>query len=67
METIHLTETELAVLNVIKEQPLTSFQILKKVESISMILVLYTVIDDLKNKGIVKSYIEQNVKYHCVA
>jgi DNA-binding PadR family transcriptional regulator len=67
MSTENLTPVELAVVNLIKEQPLTSFQILKKVESISMIIVLYTVIDDLKNKGIVKSYIEQNVKYHCVA
>ncbi|MDP5093502.1 MAG: PadR family transcriptional regulator [Polaribacter sp.] len=64
METIHLTETELAVLNVIKEQPLTSFQILKKVESIRMILSLYTIIDELKSKGIVNSYVEQNQKYH---
>lgn len=67
MTTNNFTPTELAVLNLIKEQPLTSFQILKKVESISMILVLYTIIDDLKSKGIVKSYVEQNVKYHCVA
>lgn len=64
METIHLTETELAVLNVIKEQPLTSFQILKKVESIRMILSLYTIIDELKSKGIVHSYVEENQKYH---
>ena len=67
MSTENLTPVELAVVNLIKEQPLTSFQILKKVESISMILVLYTVIDNLKNKGFVKSYTEQNVKYHCVA
>jgi len=67
MTTNNFTQTELAVLNLIKEQPLTSFQILKKVESIPMILVLYTIIDDLKSKGIVKSFVEQNVKYHYVA
>ncbi|NCT10825.1 MAG: hypothetical protein GW772_12225 [Flavobacteriia bacterium] len=67
MTTNNFTPTELAVLNLIKEQPLTSFQILKKVESIPMILVLYTIIDDLKSKGIVKSFVEQNVKYHYVA
>jgi len=67
MTTNNFTPKELAVLNLIKEQPLTSFQILKKVESIPMILVLYTIIDDLKSKGIVKSFVEQNVKYHYVA
>ncbi len=66
MTTNNLTPTELIVLNVIKEQPLTSFQILKKVESIPMILVLYTIIDDLKSKGIVKSFVNDNVKYHYV-
>lgn len=64
MTTHNLTATETAVLNVIKDQPLTSFQILKKVESIPMILSLYTIIDDLKSKGIVKSYVEHNQKYH---
>ena len=54
MSTENLTPVEIPVVNLIKEQPLTSFQILKKVKSISMILVLYTVIDDLKIK------IEQN-------
>lgn len=65
MAPINLTETELAVLNVIKEKPLTSFQILKQVESIKMILVLYSVMDDLKGKGMVKSFVNENVKYHC--
>ena len=65
METIKLTETELAVLNVIKEKPLTSFQILKQIDSINMILVLYSIMDELKWKGMVKSFVSDNVKYHC--
>ncbi|PQJ74418.1 hypothetical protein [Polaribacter gangjinensis] len=65
METIKLTETELAVLNVIKEKPLTSFQILKQIDSINMILVLYSIMDELKGKGMVKSFVSDNVKYHC--
>jgi DNA-binding PadR family transcriptional regulator len=59
-----LTPEELSVLNTIKQQPLTSFEILKKVENISMILSLYTIIDQLKNKGVLKSYVKENTKYH---
>jgi hypothetical protein len=66
METTILTETELAVLNVIKEKPLTSFQILKQIDSINMILVLYSIMDELKGKGMVKSFVNDNVKYHYV-
>jgi len=65
METINLTETELAVLNVIKEKPLTSSQILKQIDSIKMILVLYSIMDELKGKGMVKSFVSNNEKYHC--
>ncbi|AOW16143.1 hypothetical protein LPB03_01115 [Polaribacter vadi] len=59
-----LTAQQLSVLNVIKEEPLTSFQILNKVENISMILSLYTIIDQLKSKGAIESYTKENVKYH---
>ncbi len=64
MKTNVLTEQQKSVLRVIKNKPLTSFQILKKVDNISMILSLYNVIDELKSKGILKSYIKENMKYH---
>jgi Fe2+ or Zn2+ uptake regulation protein len=64
MQTNVLTEQQKSVLRVIKNKPLTSFQILKKVDNISMILSLYNVIDELKSKGILKSYIKENMKYH---
>lgn len=60
----NLTEQQLQVLNVIKEQPLTSFQILKKVDNISMILSLYNIMDELKSKGVLRSYTKENIKYH---
>lgn len=60
----NLTEQQLSVLNVIKQEPLTSFQILKKVDNVSMILSLYTIMDQLKSKGAVKSYTKENIKYH---
>lgn len=64
MKTNVLTEQQKSVLRVIKNKPLTSFEILKKVDNISMILSLYNVIDELKSKGILKSYIKENMKYH---
>ena len=64
MKLNNLTEQQLSVLNVIKDQPLTSFEILKKVDNISMILSLYNVMDELKSRGVVKSYVKENIKYH---
>ncbi len=60
----NLTEQQKSVLEVIQTEPLTSFQILKKVDNISMILSLYTIMDELKSKGALKSYTVENVKYH---
>lgn len=64
MKRFNLTATEQSVLNVVQKAPLTSSQILNKVDNISMILSLYNVIDKLNNKGVLKSYIEENQKYH---
>lgn len=64
MKSQNLTPEQLSVLNVIKNQPLTSFEILKKVENVSMILSLYNIMDELKDKGIAKSYMSDNKKYH---
>lgn len=58
------TEQQLSVLYVIKQEPITSFQILKKVEDINMTLSLYTIMDELKSKGVVESFTKENVKYH---
>ena len=60
----NLTEEQISVLNAIKEEPLTSFEILKRVDNVSMILSLYNIMDELKNKGALKTYTKENVKYH---
>ncbi len=64
MKDNQLTEQQLSVLNVIKNKPLTSFEILKKVDNITLILSLYSIMNELKNKGVLKSYTKENIKYH---
>jgi len=67
MAKIELSRLEEAVLNMVKENHLTSFEILKKVEDVSMILSLYNILDQLDNKGVIKSYMKQDLKYHYAA
>jgi hypothetical protein len=64
MKNLQLTSKQKTVLKALKNNHLTSFQILKKVENISLILVLYTIIDELKVLGVLKSYTKQDKKYH---
>lgn len=67
MKTINLSAAEQSVLNVVQKEPLTSFEILKRVDNVPMILSLYTVLDELTNKGIIKSFVKENKKYHCAS
>lgn len=62
-----LTAVEQSVLNAVQKEHLTSFEILKKVENVSLILSLYNILDKLNSKGVLKSYIKQNRKYHYAA
>ncbi len=64
MNNLNLTITEKSVLNAVKKKHLTSFEILKKVEEFNLILSLYNVLDDLEIKGVIKSYIKNDKKYH---
>ncbi len=63
----NLTVQEQSVLSVVQNEHLTSYQILNKVENVSMILFLYNILDELNQKGIVKSYRKQDAKYHYAA
>lgn len=63
----NLTATEQSVLRTVQQEHLTSFEILKKVENVSLILSLYNILDKLKSKGVLKSYVKQNRKYHYAA
>jgi Fe2+ or Zn2+ uptake regulation protein len=64
MNQTNLTSNQITVLKVLRNEHLTSFQILKKVDNISLILVLYTVMDELKGMGILKSYTKKKNKFH---
>ncbi|KOY52644.1 hypothetical protein [Polaribacter dokdonensis] len=64
MKKQHLSELENSVLETIQEKALTSFEILDRVEHIDMILPLYSVLENLNDKGVLKSYISNDLKYH---
>ena len=57
-----ISTTHQAVIEALKENHLTSFQILKKIGNISLILILYNILDDLKSMGILKSYMKEGAK-----
>ena len=66
MKTSNLNSVEQSVLEAVKKEHLTSFEILQRVDNVSMILSLYNVLDKLKSKGVLKSYVKKDVKYHYV-
>tara|TARA_R110001606_G_scaffold172693_1_gene318895 strand:- start:761 stop:964 length:204 start_codon:yes stop_codon:yes gene_type:complete len=67
MHTKELSIDHQVVINELKKEPLTSFQILKKTQNVSLILVIYNILDELNSMGILKTYVKQNVKYHYIA
>ena len=64
MNQTNLSEKHITVLKALENEHLTSSQIMKKVENISLILVLYTIMDELKGMGILKSYTKKNKKFY---
>jgi Fe2+ or Zn2+ uptake regulation protein len=66
METLRLTSKHEQVIEALQNKHLTSFQILNKVKNVSLILVVYNIIDELKSLGLLKSYIKDDKKYHCL-
>lgn len=67
MKTKRLSSEQKLVLEALQKEHLTSSQLLKKIKSISLILVLYSILDYLKNKGILGSYMKQDLKYHYIS
>ena len=59
-----LSLNEKNILDALNKQHLTSIQILNRIESISLILHVYTLLDDLSSKGYITSYVKKDVKYH---
>ncbi|PQJ80857.1 hypothetical protein BTO18_01115 [Polaribacter porphyrae] len=66
MEIVNLTEKQKSVVDILKKEHLTSFQILTRVKNISIILVLYKELDGLYKKGMLGSYIKNNLKYYYI-
>lgn len=64
MKNTLLTNHHKAVIKVLRKEDLTSFQILNKLNNISLILVVYSLIDELRNMGILKSYVKEDMKYY---
>ena len=62
-----LSLNEKNILDALNKEHLTSIQILNRIESISLILHVYTLLDDLSSKGYITSYVKKDVKYHCVS
>ena len=61
------TTKQQAVITALSNQHLTSAELLNKAEKVPHILKLYTILDELRSKGIVESYIKKGIKYHYAA
>jgi Fe2+ or Zn2+ uptake regulation protein len=64
MSTKDITTRHQEVISELKKEHLTSFQILKRMNNTSLILVVYNILDELKSMGILHSYVKENTKYH---
>lgn len=56
-----------SVIAVLSKEPLTTIEILEKAHKVPHILKLYTILDELRSKGVINSYVEEGIKFHCVA
>lgn len=64
MNQTNLTDNQIKVIKALENEHLTSFEILKKVDNISLILVVYTILDELESMGVLKSYRKKKMKFH---
>tara|TARA_B110001450_G_C17596656_1_gene471127 strand:+ start:846 stop:1049 length:204 start_codon:yes stop_codon:yes gene_type:complete len=58
------TPTQMSLLSALKNEHLTSLEILHKVDSISGILNVYNMLDKLKESKVVGSYVKNDRNYH---
>ena len=59
-----LTPIQTSLLSALKNEHLTSLEILHKVDSISGILNVYNMLDKLKEMEVVGSYVKNDRNYH---
>jgi len=62
-----LSLNEKNILNIISKEHLISIQIFNRIESISLILQVYSILEDLSSKGYITSYVKNDVRYHFVS
>ena len=67
MKKVQLNSKEEMVIAALQSKPLTSEEILLKAERIPHILKLYSILDNLRCKGMVKSYAKGGLKYHYIS
>ena len=67
MKQENFSTKEKAVISALSNEHLTSLEILSKTQKVPHILNLYDVLDTLRNKGVVNSYIKEGIKFHHVA
>lgn len=67
MDQQKFTSKQESVLSALNNEHLTSIELLNKSENIPDILKLYSVLDELRTRGMVHSYMKQDVKYHHAA
>ena len=58
------TPIQTSLLSALKNEHLTSLEILHKVDSISGILNVYNMLDKLKERKVVGSYVKNDRNYH---
>jgi len=62
-----LSLNEKNILNIISKEHLISIQIFNRIESISLILQVFSILEDLSSKGYITSYVKNDVRYHFVS
>jgi len=67
MKREQFTSKEQAVIAALSNEHLTSVELLSKTEKVPHILKLYSILDELRSKGVIESYIKEGVKYHYAA
>ena len=67
MQQEHFTTNQQLVIEALNNEHLTSAEILTKTHMVIHILKLYSILDELRSKGMIESYMKEGMKYHCVA
>ena len=67
MQQEQYTTNQQLVIEALNNEHLTSAEILNKTHMVLHILKLYSILDELRSKGRVQSYMKEGMKYHCVA